>query len=122
MEDVPEFPCRDPAENVEHELARDRRRPNRMRQANPALVPLLRDPLGALHENVSARDFVYSAEKDVVFEIKASAEHTAIRPEDIDPLEDEIGRMLGPSKGIAAGVILSIPIWAAIAAGAWYIL
>lgn len=122
MEDVPEFPSRDPAENVEHELARDRRRPNRMRQANPALVPLLRNPLAAPHENVSACEFVYSAKKNVVIEINTPAERTAIQPEDIDPLEDEIGRMLSPSKGIAAGVILSIPIWAAIAAGAWYIL
>ncbi len=122
MEDVPEFPSRDPAENVEHKLARDRRRPNRMRQANPVLVPLLRNPLAKPHENVSECEFVYPAERDVIVEISVPAEHTAIRPEDIDPLEDEIGRMLGPSKGIAAGVILSIPIWAAIAAGAWYIL
>ena len=67
----------------------DRRRPGRTDFANPALIELLRAPVGKLDAAEASRD-----------------------------REDD----LAPVRGIRNGVLLSVPLWSAIAAMAWLLL
>jgi len=59
----------------------DRRRPGRLDQVNPALIPLLRD--------------------------------TTESGDDTDKL--------GPSRGIASAMLISVPLWAVMGAAVWFI-
>lgn len=72
--------------------SRDRRRPGRPDQASPHLIPLLRTS-----------------------EIEGAA---AANPADELPLEDA----LAPAKGIAVGLLLSVPVWAVIGMIVWEVL
>ena len=72
--------------------SKDRRRPGRPDQASPHLIPLLRTT-----------------------EIEAAA---ASGMEDELPFEDA----LAPAKGIAVGLLLSVPVWAAIGGIVWAML
>ncbi len=69
--------------------SRDRRRPGRPDEASPHLIPLLRTS-----------------------EIDAAA---ASGTEDELPFEDA----LAPAKGIAVGLLLSVPVWAVIGMIVW---
>jgi len=72
--------------------SKDRRRPGRHDQASPHLIPLLRTS-----------------------EIEAAA---ASDTGDELPFEDA----LAPAKGIAVGLLLSVPVWAAIGKIVWAVL
>ena len=71
-----------------------RRRPGRIDQVSPNLIPLLRNP--------------------------PTADIPELLPGEVDlpPLEDE----MAPATGIMFGLALSIPIWAAIAGTIWAVL
>ncbi len=72
--------------------SKDRRRPGRPDQASPHLIPLLRTS-----------------------EIEAAA---ASETGDELPFEDA----LAPAKGLAVGLLLSVPVWAAIGMIVWEVL
>ena len=72
--------------------SKDRRRPGRPDQASPHLIPLLRTS-----------------------EMEAAA---ASNPADGLPFEDA----LEPARGIAFGLVLSVPLWAAIGGIVWAML
>jgi len=78
--------------------SKDRRRPGRPDQANPHLIPLLRT-------------------SDIE---DAAASDTAVAP----AMEDELAfeDALAPAKGIAVGLLLSVPIWAVIGMIVWEVL
>jgi len=77
----------------------ERRRPGRVEFINPHVIALLRNPT--------------TGDPDT------SAEFS-------EPLEDlgtsEDNDNLAPAKGILAGVLLALPFWALIGAGAWFLL
>lgn len=72
---------------------KDRRRPGRPDQVSPSLVPLLRTPS--------------------VIEAAPASEMA-----DGPPLDDA----LAPARGIAIGLVLSVPLWAAIGGVVWAVL
>jgi hypothetical protein len=71
----------------------DQRRPGRRAQVNPALIPLLREPTRYVDGT-------------------AAVEITAAD-------EDSDARAAG--RGMVVGLVLSVPIWAAIGLGFWFI-
>jgi len=78
----------------------ERRRPGRIEYANPHVVALLRDP--------TALDPAASAEVSGPFEDLGT--------------EGDDGDNLAPAKGILTGLVLALPLWALIGAGAWFFL
>ena len=78
----------------------ERRRPGRVAYTNPHVVALMRAP--------TALDPATSAEVSAPFE-DLGTEH-----DDSDNL--------APAKGILAGLVLALPLWALIGAGAWFFL
>ena len=71
--------------------AADRRRPARIKDASPDLIPLLRDP--------------------TTVAIPPDDAHVAAH------MQDE----LGGAKGIAVGLLLVVPFWCGVALGIWWI-
>lgn len=83
----------DPAESgITAETATDRRRPGRMEDASPSLVPLLRNP--------------------IAIEI----------PPDERPGTDYVRDELGAAKGIAVGLLLVVPFWCLVALVVWWVI
>lgn len=78
----------------------ERRRPGRVEYVNPHVIALLRAPT-ALDPGASV-------------EISGAAE-------DLVTADDD-GDNLAPAKGILAGLLLALPLWALIGAGAWFFL
>jgi hypothetical protein len=64
----------------------DRRRPGRLAQASPALIPLLRKPTQFVDTELNSNT---------------------------DPL--------APARGILVGLLLSVPFWALVGLGVWFI-
>jgi len=77
----------------------ERRRPGRVEFTNPHVLALLRDP--------TAGDPGTSAE-------------ISEQLEDLGTSEDDDN--LAPAKGILTGLLLALPFWALIGAGAWFLL
>ncbi len=73
---------------------KDRRRLGRNDQVNPYLIPLLRDPTA------------------VDIPAPPPCETEAL------PLSDQ----LAPARGIAFGLVLSVPLWAVVAGAVWAVL
>jgi hypothetical protein len=77
--------------DVAGSTAADRRRPARVKNVSPDLIPLLRDPSGV--------------------EI----------PGENPPGADKVQDALGAAKGIAFGLLLVIPFWCFVALGIWWV-
>jgi hypothetical protein len=86
----------------------DRRRPGRLEWINPALLHLLRGP-------VSSVDTI-SRERD---QSVGTLPGQPTKSVDIHPDDDTDD--LAAARGIVAGLLLSIPVWAIIGLGIWYI-
>jgi len=77
----------------------ERRRPGRVEFINPHVIALLRNPT--------------TGDPDTSAEFSESVE-------DLGTSEDNDN--LAPAKGILTGVLLALPFWALIGAGAWFLL
>ena len=86
----------------------DRRRPGRLEWINPALLQLLRGPVPSLDTT--------SREPD---QCVTTLPGQSTKSVDIHPDDDTDD--LAAGRGIVAGLLLSIPIWAIVGAGIWYI-
>ena len=83
------------------EVIADRRRPGRMDDPSPELLPLLRQ------SQLIAAGQTLAAEPELL--------EPADRPEDLVLKEDDA---VAPARGIAFGLMLSVPVWA----GIWFAL
>jgi hypothetical protein len=77
----------------------ERRRPGRVEFTNPHVIALLREP--------------------TAFDPAVSVEISGV--EDLSTADDDSDN-LAPAKGILAGLLLALPLWALIGAGAWFFL
>lgn len=77
----------------------ERRRPGRIEYSNPHVIALMRAPT--------------TIDSGAV-EISTSFDHADTEAEDSDNL--------APAKGILTGLLLALPLWALIGAGAWFLL
>jgi hypothetical protein len=78
----------------------ERRRPGRVEYTNPHVVALLREP--------TALDLDAPPDISGPFQDLSTA--------------DDASDDLAPAKGILAGLLLALPLWALIGAGAWFLL
>ena len=73
----------------------ERRRPGRTEYSNPHAIALMRSPAASVDASAEFEELSSAAEDDDA---------------------------LAPAKGILAGLVLSLPLWALIGAGAWLLL
>jgi hypothetical protein len=78
----------------------ERRRPGRIEYSNPHVIALMRDP--------------------TTLDPAAPADVPGPFHDPDTPADDGDG--LAPAKGILAGLVLALPLWALIGAGAWLLL
>lgn len=78
----------------------ERRRPDRVEYDNPHAIAIMRDP--------TALDPAASADISVPFENLGA--------------ESDDNDNLAPARGILTGLLLALPFWALIGAGAWFLL
>lgn len=82
-------------------VSADRRRPGRVKHMHPALVALLREPHRS--EDASATSQITMAEDQAAAATKEQLVWSSTRDE------------LGPTRGIAVALLLTLPFWCAIA-------
>jgi hypothetical protein len=78
----------------------ERRRPGRVEHTNPHVIALLRDPT--------------ALDPDAPPDISGPLQDLGTAGDDLDDL--------APAKGILTGLLLALPLWALIGAGAWFLL
>jgi hypothetical protein len=89
----------------------DRRRPGRLEWINPALLQLLRGPVPSDTPPV-----------DTMSRELGQSVGTPGQPiRSVDIHADDDTDDLAAGRGIVAGLLLSIPVWAIIALGIWYV-
>jgi hypothetical protein len=91
----------------------DRRRPGRLEWINPALLQLLRRPVPSV-DTPPVDTMSHNPGQSV-----GSVPGQPMKSVDIHPNDDTDD--LAAGRGIVAGLFLSIPVWAIIGLGIWYI-
>jgi hypothetical protein len=96
----------------------DRRRPGRVGWINPALLHLLRGPV----QSVDTPSVDTPSVDTMSHEPGQSVGTLPGQPiESVDIHPDDDTDDLAAGRGIVAGLLLSIPVWAIIGLGIWYI-
>jgi hypothetical protein len=90
--------------NADPELKVDRRRPGRIEHTNRHLIALLRG----------------APPSDEAASVRPGADDAPVEPAGPERQQENASDDLAPARGIAFGVLLAAPFWAAVAALCWW--